>query len=209
MNTAVTLTSTTPKATRRQVEYINDLLMQVPDWRTRLYGRTLRTALNAAENSVEICVAYMTRDDAANLLDTLIPMRPTKLRMSRTSQQPIDSFAQLQAALKQINPGRYALPRKKDSVVDFFEVVERKNGTRFLNQLLGGNIACTKFHRKHLSNEMQAAAARAITVDQTAAAKLYANTYHECPRCGVALTHPRSIAASIGEACAKAWGWAW
>lgn len=201
--------TTVRRATLPQIKYISDLLNELPLWHVNLTGRARDTALNVWANTADQCVERITITDASDTLDALLKLRRDARSSAKPSATSHHGAPQLSQALKQINLGRYALPRKKDGVVDAFEVVERPNGQRFLNQLLGGNVSGTKFHRKRLNVALQAAAARAILVDQKAAALLYADTYCECPRCGVALTHPRSKLAKIGKVCAGEWGWVW
>lgn len=192
-------------ATRPQIKYIADLLEQIPEWHKKITGNVLVTALNVRDNDTETCEQYIAFDEASAALNVLVPMRRQHVMLSAAKKASDAGLAQL---LKQINVGRYALPRKSDGVVDTFEVVERKNGKRYVNQLVGGGHG-SKFNRKMLTTGLQAAAARAILQDQKAAAQLYAKTYTECARCGTALTHPRSQAALIGKHCADQWGWIW
>lgn len=205
------MTSTTldAPATTRQLRYIIDMANAF-DWETHVIGNTVRAAIyDAISTDGDPERVFIPRDEASDAIDVLIPLYRTLGKPQRNGKTNGGDNGVLAKLLAQINTGRYALPRKSDGVVDFFEVVERDGGKRYCNQLLGGSIACTKFHHKHLPVHLQAAAARAILVDQKAAALLYADTYHECPRCGVALTHPRSITARIGKQCASVWGWDW
>jgi len=202
----MTITANARPATVPMLRYIHDLAVKLELAPGDVDADVLETAFDVIGNEGSDDPKFISFAEARKALDVLIPLHRAREDARRC---PVRGLPELGELLKQINPGRYALPRKKDGVIDCFEVVERKDGRRFLNQLLGGNVAGTKFHRKHLPIELQAAAARAILGDQKAAARLYADTYCECPRCGVALTHPRSRTARIGEVCAKAWGWTW
>jgi hypothetical protein len=182
-------------ATGPQLGYIRDLADKIPNWYDAVTDDQVReTVLDTLADK------FVSFAEARVALDALVPLFRQAPR-SGNADRPID-------LLKKINPGKYALPRKKDGVVDFFEVVERKNGKRYLNQLVGGGIV-GKFNRKNLSPQLQAAAARAILADQVSAAKLFAEKTTTCPRCFTALTNPRSLAAKIGPDCAAAWGWSW
>lgn len=150
----------------------------------------------AADFDIAIKVTGITTRHASVAIDTLLKIRPEQ-KVSGT-----DTFAELQILLQGVSDGFYALPRKIDSVWDFFEVVTKKDGARWVNQLLGGN-------RKMLSIPMQSAAARAITSDWKAAALAFAERTKRCPKCHTRLTHPRSLVAKIGKKCAGDWGWPW
>lgn len=201
----MSITNYTRPATERQIAYVRSLAEQLNLAPGDVDDAVYETALNALANVDSPDPKFISFAEASAAIDALKPL----VRAKRLAQQPVTMSVMLAEQLAQINLGRYALPRKKDGVIDCFEVVERKDGKRYLNQLLGGNVAGTKFRRKYLPVNLQVAAARAILADQKASAELYADTYAECPRCYAALTHPRSRAAKIGKACADAWGWTW
>lgn len=201
----MSITAYARPATERQIAYVRSLAEQLNLAPGDVDAAVYETALNALASVDSSDPKFISFAEASAAIDALKPL----VRAKRLAQQPVTMSVTLAEQLAQINPGRYALPRKKDGVIDCFEVVERKDGKRYLNQLLGGNVAGTKFRRKYLPVNLQAAAARAILADQKASAELYADTYAECPRCHVALTHPRSRAAKIGKACAAEWGWTW
>lgn len=192
-------------ATEPQLKYIRDLAAKVPNWYPQVDGTVGDTILDVLGNVGNPDPKFVAFAEASAALDALIPLAKAVPAVT-PAHAGSDDWKQLCQLLKQINPGKYALPRKKDGEVDFFEVIERKNGVRFLNQLLGGG---NKFNRKQLSNHLQACAARAILGDQKAAARLFAEKTETCPRCSTGLTHPRSIATKIGPNCAIAWGWTW
>lgn len=201
------MTQTMPRpASPAQVSYIRDLTVKIPNWFELVKTVEAETVLDVLGNVNNPDPKFVSLDEAKAALNVLVPLS----RVAGTVQPKhdgSDDWKQLCQLLRQINPGKYALPRKSDPAeIDFFEVVERKNGVRFLNQLLGGG---SKFNRKHLSNHLQACAARAILGDQKAAAKLFAEKTETCPRCFTALTEKRSRDAKIGPVCAKAWGWSW
>jgi len=196
----MSLTTISRPASDKQIKYVVDLADK-RNFQGHVSAQTLDVILRARVRQSPpkfVAPPFVSAADASDAIDALLRCRP----IAASSTTGIE-------LLRQIRPGRYALPRRSDGAVDAFEVVERPNGKLFLNQLLGGNISGAKFHRKYLPAQLQAAAARAISADQDASAKLYADTYCECPRCGAALTHPRSRAARIGKACADVWGWTW
>lgn len=202
----MTITATARSATPPMVRYIRDLAAGLELKACDVDSEVLDTVRDVVYNESAARPRFIAFADARRALNVLVPLLRAR---ENARSRPIHGLLELNELLRQVKPGRYALPRKSDRVVDFFEVVERRDGKRYLNQLLGGSVASSKFHRKHLPIELQAAAARSILDDQRAAARLYADEYHECPRCGVALTHPRSIAARIGKVCASEWGWTW
>jgi hypothetical protein len=201
----MTTTTLQPKlASLKQVKYIVDLANQ-----RIVAGKVTQPVQLVVEKAKRIVLMLPTRsfDDlvlqagvtgqhASVAIDALLAIKP------EPKPGTAGDYARLQAVLENIPEGFYALPRKVDGVWDFFQVVTKAKGARWVNQLVGGN-------RKILSLTMQAAAARAIADDQKAAALAYAKWTKNCPKCGTRLTRARSLAAKIGPSCAKAWGWAW
>jgi hypothetical protein len=205
------ITDTTPASTN-QIKYIADLATKIENWDTLIKNPgAVETIFDILGNVGNPNPKFVSLNEAHIALDEFYTVT-LQLKAKSAPTPHVTKKSQvvgLDALLTTIKPGRYALPRKADGVIDCFEVVKWKNGKRFLYQLLGGNISGSKFHRKYLSQELQGAAGRAIAAYQKAAAWLYAETYCECPRCHVALTHPRSKKAHIGQTCAKEWGWPW
>lgn len=207
-------------ATRAQLRYVIDMvsaLNNVSDFELAAHvtdPNILGTIYDIVEINGDLKLLFIPFSEVNIAIKTLRPLyqqfvqhmtlcRDAQQSSSRSSLRLI-----LTDLLNLINPGRYALIRTKDNGVDFFEVIEHDNH-RYINQLLGGSDGKTKFRRKYLELDIQITAAKVILDDQRASALLYADTYHECPRCGVALTHPRSIKARIGKSCALIWGWDW
>lgn len=149
-------------------------------------------------------VKFVSSFDASRTIRRLL-----SCPFAATVTQPVDTkkalFTSLQVTLKDVAPGFYALPRRDDpSVWDFFEVVQRDNGVRWVN-LLQGNPG--DFKRLNLELGLQNAAARAVAGDVVAAAKAFAERSGSCPRCNSPLTKAKSLVAKIGPHCAKVWGW--
>lgn len=107
---------------------------------------------------------------------------------------------QLEQMLAQLPISKYALPRRDGTGWDFFELVERKTGRRFINRLLG---APGDWRREFMASRLMFAAARAIARDPLASAVAYAKEHGRCSVCDSPLSDPKSIAQSMGPVCAK------
>lgn len=194
----------TKPATEKQTTYVRDLVAQRPGWSTVLTGQVAATVQDLLFNAAALEhpdlqePRFVSTKEASAAISAL-------LGLGRQTEP--NGHLKLQLLLENLNVGKYALFRKDDSgVLDFFEIVERKNGKRYLNQLLG----CPgDWNRKHLPADLQRAAARAIAGDWVAAAKQYAEHFQACARCDAPLSNPRSRAAKIGHDCAQVWGWPW
>lgn len=192
MTTTITAPDTTPKMRK----LVADLVTERPGWSDAL-EETARAAVYAVLAGVDQAEpAYVPMSEGRTAIRSLLAVpRP----------RPTASNA-LQRLLKTVPIGRFALPRKADGVWDFFEVIERKNGVRHVNQLLGSP---GDYSRRYLPDNYQAAAARAISGDWKAAAVAFATETRHCAKCGAPLTHERSLKANIGPTCAVSWGWEW
>lgn len=118
----------------------------------------------------------------------------------RRSQETSASPA-LAGLLVKLPLSRYALRRANDlDTWDFFEVVEREDGRRYVNQLLGSPA---DWNRKMLTRELQFAAATHILEAPKASAIEYARQHGRCAVCNSHLSDPASIARSMGPVCAR------
>lgn len=124
-----------------------------------------------------------------------------------TQQRSIHSgatFAQADAAVAKVEPGRYALPRTtpdgSGNMINFFKVFSTRRGNmiRMLVATGGGDYTEVRLSAAH-----QVAAATHIAEDPMAALQLYGRETATCGRCGRALSNDASRAAGIGPECAK------
>lgn len=196
-------TTKAPLASAPQVKYIFDLARARPLWINRLSETDFAVVAAACDDDGPRTPITVHGRDASRVIGELLKIAPTRILKRE--------FTELQRLLKTLRVGHYALPRKVDNVLDFFEVIERpgqdgKPATRWVNRLLG---APGDWNRDRLSVPLQAAAARAISGNWVAAAQLYADHFQACARCDAPLSNPRSRAAKIGHDCAKVWGWKW
>jgi len=100
---------------------------------------------------------------------------------------------------------KYALERVGEpGVFDFFEVIERKSGRRYLNRLIGSP---GDWRREFLSLTLQLAAARHIAENPTGAALAYCKHHGRCCRCDAKLSVDKSIIEGVGPVCRKKMGW--
>lgn len=203
----MSLTATTPGATGRQVDYIRDLAAKRSTWQTFMQVGDLvaeaETVFDVLGNVGNPDPKFISRREASAAIDALLRVRPDAPTAPR-SDVPAGELAALLAA---VPLSRYALPRVADpEVLDFFEVVERKNHRRYLNRLLG----CPgDWRREHLDTRLQALAARHIGEDPVAAARAYSLHFTRCARCEAPLSDPRSRACGFGHDCAQHYGVKW
>lgn len=173
-------------ATDRQVQYIVNLAQ------SRNYQDYVSTMVQKIIIRVQHGLS-VSKIDASATIDALLHCNFVAVSDAKST-----SVAQL---LTKIPRSMYALPRKSDpNVWDFFEVVQRKNGRLYLNQLIGSP---GDWSRKYLPPALQAAAARAILQDPKAAAVAYAKRHGRCAVCNAHLSDPASIDRSMGPICAK------
>jgi hypothetical protein len=203
------LTMTAKPASPKQINWIRDMLAERPNWYDLLNGQTYETAFDILGNVNNPDPKFVAMHEARTLIDTLLKMKATK--PSKSSSVTPSPFTRLQALLKNVKPGYYALPREDGTdTFDFFRVVEIEKGQwagkRFVNRLVG---APGSWDRVKPTMPQQLEITRKIAVDVDESAKLYAAKHRRCCRCNADLSHPRSQVALIGEKCAGIWGWAW
>lgn len=207
------ITTDTRHATGPQLELIRNLAAERPAWQDQLNGQPYETVFDILGNVGNPDPKFVSLFEAKAAIKALFAVaKPTQmLKPTQTLKSATTGFIELQTLLRTLQVGHYALPRKVDDVLDFFEIIERpdQNGkppTRWVNRLLGYPGT---WNRDKLSINLQAAAARAISGDWVASAKLYATHFQTCARCDAPLSNPRSRAAKVGHDCAKIWGWKW
>lgn len=185
-------TTTQSPITDKQRTFIADLIAK-RDWRSS----NDKTFVNVCSIPVDELTQNMTRATASRLIDMLLACRPVRL----TSTTADDALA----AVKNVGV-KFALPKKDGSGITFFEIVERKNGRRFVNMLVGHPGS---WLRQNISAAMQQAAARAFHADEKTAMDLYADEFTVCSKCDSPLSDERSRAARLGPVCAGNLGFTW
>lgn len=134
----------------------------------------------------------ISREEVTSAINLLLACRPNTQETQR-----INAFTSL---IEKLPVSKYALPRKDGSGWDFFEIVVRRNGRRYINRLIG---APSDWRREYLTLHLQSAAIRAISEDPKAAAVAYAERHGRCAVCDSPLSNPESIMRSMGPVCAK------
>lgn len=203
----MTFTMTDRSASEKSINYLTDLASSRP-WHDALNGREWETAFDALGNVGNPDPKLITQREASAAIAALLKIRPPT---TATVDGPKTSGSlagrdrdQLTQALTTLPLSRYALPRVTEpGTWDFFEVVERKNGVRYVNRLLG---APGDWNREHLTSRLQLHAARHIAEDPRAAAFEYARQHGRCSCCNAKLSDPKSIATSMGPVCRKRFG---
>lgn len=203
------LTTATPQATDPQLKLIRDLAAERVH--EGLLNGEILTTVRDALSSVDAPGAKFISLRAAREAITVLKLLPRRAARSgslearttsagiRPTSSQVDR-AVLAALLVRLPLSRYALPRRADGVWDFFEVVERRNGTRYLNRLIGSP---GDWRREHLPMHLQIAAARSVLIDPRSSAVQYAQQHGRCAVCNSHLSDPASIARSMGPICAK------
>lgn len=190
--TTMTLQATTQAPiTEKQVAFIADLVAK-RDWRSS----DDEIFVKVCSYPVDEMTRTMTRATASKLIDMLLACRPIR---------PTSAADDALAAVKNVGV-KFALPKKDGSGITFFEIVERKNGRRFVNMLVGHPGS---WLRQNISVAMQQAAARAFHADEKAAMNLYADEFTVCSKCDSPLSDERSRAARLGPVCAGNLGYTW
>jgi hypothetical protein len=135
------------------------------------------------------------------------PMFRKDVPVTQQAQRSIHNgatFAQADAAVAKLAPGRYALPRTtpdgSGNMINFFKVFETRKGNRIVMLIARGS---GDYSEVRLSVGHQIAAAKHIAEDSMAAMVLYGRETATCGRCGRALSNDASRAAGIGPECAK------
>lgn len=105
--------------------------------------------------------------------------------------------------LSEIPTAKYCLTYKPTGELYFFEVVERKNGRRFVNRLIG---APGDWKRVWLDYANTAAIVNAIHRDVKGAAKSFADQFTCCAKCQSPLSDAKSRSLGLGPDCRKAFG---
>lgn len=132
----------------------------------------------------------LTKATASDMITSLLAQ--PKATTAKVAVATTDTLA---AALQGIVVGKYALGPEP---LRFVEVVERKSGKRYLNELKG---APGTFTRLHLPYSVALGLAQEVAVDQLRAAKAFADHYSRCARCLAELTDELSRARGIGPHC--------
>lgn len=197
----MTLAHTTQPATNTQIKYLRDLIGK-RDWQHHKWGEAFVTAVTTVREFIDAGHANeISKPSASKLIDELLRCRP--IPQLPTTSTTLAEKIKVLAGLPLV---KFALPRTDGSGIDFFEVVERKNGARFVNRLLG----CPgDWNREKLSVIHQAAAGHAFSRDVKAAMDLYSDEFTVCSKCDAPLSDERSRAAKLGPVCAKNLGRAW
>lgn len=187
MSTMTIMTITRPM-TAKQSKFIIELLSTRPlDSLSDITRRRIEIVRQSIEHGYP-----MTSAIAHGVISTLLGIRPVS--------STVDQVDELNHLIARIPVSRYALPRRDGSGWDFFEISERRNGRRYVNQLIGSPSA---WRRRYLPARLQASAVRAISDDPRAAAIAYATQHGRCAVCNAHLSNPSSIARSMGPVCAK------
>lgn len=192
----LTTTATTLPATEKQLSFIIDLAAK-RDWPVAA-GRPSETVFDVLGNVGSDDPKFVSRSEASQAIDFLLSCRP------KTTATRAANDAAL-AAVEHVGV-KFALRRKDTNEVNFFEIVQRKSGRRFVNMLIGHP---GEWQRVHLTVANQAAAARAFHADEKAGMDLYADEFRVCSKCDSPLSDERSRAARLGPVCAKNLGFDW
>jgi hypothetical protein len=132
--------------------------------------------------------APVTSKDASALIADLLKA-PKHAKVAATTKT---------SALVEIPPSKYAL--EVNGVIRFYEVVQRKNGARYLNALVGAPGA---WAWRTMNPGEYAQALKAIAANPLEAAKRYGVEFTCCGVCGSPLSDPFSVANQIGPICIK------
>jgi len=203
----MSITITDKPASERSIKFLTDLATK-RDWRNVLQGQLYETALDALGNVGNPDPKFISQREASKAIDALLKIKPPAQVVGVGVNTHVGFAAVDHSLLTQVLAtlplSKYALPRRSDPTIwDFFEVIERKNGTRYLNRLLG---APGNWNRSFLTAQLQLTAAQAVAVNPQAAAFEYANQHGRCSCCDAKLSNPKSIAASMGPVCRKRFG---
>jgi translation initiation factor 2 beta subunit (eIF-2beta)/eIF-5 len=199
----MTLTTTTLPATEKQVAYVRDLAAK-RDW--HVTDPCADTIVDVLGNVGNPDPKFVTRSEASAAIDALLSCRPRPVESTSSLHTGFVTLAEKIKVLAELPLVKFALPRTDGSGIDFFEVVERQNGARYLNRLLG----CPgDWNREHLSVAHQVAAGHAFAKDVKAAMDLYANEFTVCSKCDAPLSNERSRTARLGQRCAEVLGYDW
>jgi hypothetical protein len=166
--------------------------------------------LRALQDGVPARKALTDRQQAAKARTERAMAGPAHVERPAARPNMTELYREADALAAKLHPGRYALPRKQATAagndITFFEVVEFRNGTRRLFQLISNGHGLTQ---QKLPAQHQIFAARHILEDVAAAAGLYGRTMKICAFGPHPLTNARSRAAGYGETCASKRGLPW
>lgn len=136
------------------------------------------------------------------------PMFATRTRRSEVksvTQQPMTphlSYAEVDAMVNTVAPGRYALRRAQateaGNTVTFFKVFETRRGNRIVQLVANGGM---DYDQQTLPLKHQWHAARHIAEDRIAALELYGQETGTCGDCGRALSDETSRRIGRGPVC--------
>lgn len=112
------------------------------------------------------------------------------------------SYAEVDAMVNKVAPGRYALRRAQateaGNTVTFFKVFETRRGNRIVQLVANGGM---DYSEQTLSLKLQWHAARHIAEDRIAALELYGQETGTCGDCGRALSDETSRRIGRGPIC--------
>jgi len=194
-------------ATEKMIAYVVGLADQ-RDYLGRLDGQVAETVFDVLGNQGNPNPKFIRFSEAGAAIDALkaCPFKTPKIVGADLktgggfAAHDLDRLVQALAALP---VSKFALLRK-DGAYDFFEVVERKSGRRFLNQLVG---APGDWNRKRLIPHVQVIAAEHFAEDVDGALRAYVEQHGRCCRCDAKLSSGKSIADMVGPVCRKKLGW--
>ena len=133
--------------------------------------------------------------------------QPARRSEVKTMQQsapmtPHLSYAEVDAMVNTVAPGRYALRRAQateaGNTVTFFKVFETRRGNRIVQLIANGGMDYTE---QALPLKHQWHAARHIAEDRIAALELYGQETGTCGDCGRALSDETSRRIGRGPIC--------
>jgi len=135
----MSITITDKPASERSIKFLTDLATK-RDWRNVLQGQLYETALDALGNVGNPDPKFISQREASKAIDALLKIKPPAQVVGVGVNTHVGFAAVDHSLLTQVLAtlplSKYALPRRSDPTIwDFFEVIERKNGTRYLNRL--------------------------------------------------------------------------
>lgn len=195
------------KITTKQFNFMRDLAAQ-RDWSTaptELSIAIKQVARAATHAEVEQQVPRKTASSAISFL--LSPQAP-KVAASAQSAASAPSqvtWGGVQTTLAAIPTSKYAIESTKlPGTYVFFEIVQRKNGTRFVNKLQG---APGDWKRIYLTPAQALKVAEKVAENPTAHATKYCEIFTRCSACDSPLSNAKSIAEAMGPVCRKKFKW--
>lgn len=155
----------------------------------------------AASDAISFLLRPSTPKVAAKSA-TVVPAKPAQSTPVTTPS----AWYSVATALQPLPLSKYAIKKANDDPHDFtfVEIVQRKNGARFLNLLVG---APGDWKRQFLSAAQQLHYTKIIAVSPTAYATAYCKHFTRCSCCDSPLSKAVSIAAAMGPVCRKKFKW--